>query len=69
MRQPIDDADHNATFVLPESGATIEFVDPRIPYRLSIAPTRGTGPLTVDRRTIFRLADDIESVLRHVEAD
>ena len=68
-RQPIDDADHNATFVLPESGATIEFVDPRIPYRLSIAPTRGTGPLTVDRRTIFRLADDIESVLRHVEAD
>ena len=64
-RQPIDDADHNASFVLPESGALVEFVDPRVPYRLSITPDRAVGPLTVDRRTIFRLADDIETVLRH----
>ena len=63
-RNPLDDTDHHSTFVLPESGALVDFVDPRLPHRLRLSPIPDAGSLTVDRRTVFRLVDDIETVLR-----
>ena len=63
-RSSIDNDDHRSSFVLPEVGAVVEFRDPRLPYHLAITPVPGVGPLTIDRSTLFQLADSVETVLR-----
>mgnify|MGYP006267926107 CR=1 FL=1 len=63
MRDAPDRLDDRAEVVLPETGAILNFVDPRVAYRLSITPRRGVGSLTVGRSSIFRLADGIETAL------
>lgn len=58
-----DGNDERSEVLLPETGALVDFRDPRLGQRLRIAPTNDVGPLVVDRSTLFQLVDTVESVL------
>lgn len=50
--------------VLPATGASVRFLDPRITFELLLVPHEGVGPLTLERSVILRLADDVETAVR-----
>jgi len=52
------------TVLIPECGAIIEFLDPRISQVLILKPATGFAPLEVSRAAIFALANDVELSLQ-----
>ena len=50
--------------VIPECGASVEFLDPRISQVLILKPTPGFAPLTLSRAAIFALSNDAELSLQ-----
>ena len=52
------------TVVIPECGAVVEFLDPRISQVLVFKPRHGFAPLEVSRAVIFALSSDVELSLQ-----
>lgn len=52
------------TVLIPECGAIIEFLDPRISQVLILKPATGFAPLEVSRSAIFALSSDVELSLQ-----
>ena len=52
-----------STFVLPETGAAVSFVDPRLASRVVFTPRHGVGPLELDRQTVTTFVDQLELAL------
>lgn len=50
--------------LIPECGAIIEFLDPRISQVLILKPATGFAPLEVSRSAIFALSSDVELSLQ-----
>jgi Domain of unknown function (DUF4118) len=59
-------ADDNSTFVLPDGGAVVPFVDPRSGAQVALTPRTGMGALELDRRVVFAFIDQLELVLASV---
>jgi len=57
-------SDDSPTVVIPECGATVEFLDPRISQVLILKPLPGFAPLTLSRAAIFALSNDVELSLQ-----
>lgn len=63
LRVSPDDFDPRSRVLLPERGAMVDFRDPRLEWRLKVAPRTGAGPLEIDRSALFQMVDAVESVL------
>ena len=46
-------------FVLPRSGAVMEFIDPRAEYHVVLRPARGAGAVELDRRVVTLFVDQL----------
>jgi K+-sensing histidine kinase KdpD len=53
-----------STVLIPECGAIVEFLDPRISQVLILKPVTGFAPLEVSRSAIFALSSDVELSLQ-----
>jgi len=54
----------STTVILPECGAIVEFLDPRISKVLVLKPIPGFAPLELSRAAIFALSSDVELSLQ-----
>ena len=59
-------ADESTTFVLPDGGAVVAFVDPRSGAQAVLMPRSGMGSIELDRRIVFVFVDQLELVLLSV---
>ena len=59
-------ADESTTFVLPDGGAVVAFVDPRSHAQVTLTPKAGMGAIELDRRIVFAFVDQLELVLSSV---
>lgn len=59
-------ADESTTFVLPDGGAVVAFVDPRSGVQVALTPRSGMGAIELDRRVVFAFIDQLELVLSSV---
>ena len=56
-------SDSSSTIVIPSTGASISFNDPRLAGCLVLVPIEGAGPLTLRRDVLLMFTRDIETQL------
>ena len=55
--------DEPRTFVLPEGGAVLHFIDSQSTAQVVLTPRAGMGAVTLDRRIVLAFVDQLELVL------